>query len=221
MNSLKMVIWDWNGTLLNDVYVNLGIVNEMLSEAELSQIPIDVYRSIFAFPMISFYKSLGFKITSDKDYECLIDKYNKMYRQKMFNMSLYENAECILKRIDQLNIRQSIVSGQNEKSLFEQIQRFGIGDYFNSIRGSSTNDATDKKACLSKTILEQQVAPENILVIGDTVYDYDLATYFGCHCILLSHGHQNAVAFSNTTAKVFKGFSEQFLEYIISNNWSY
>jgi len=62
MNMIKShtIIWDWNGTLLDDMDICISSMNRMLSKRELPELNIDKYRDVFTFPVIDYYKAIGF-----------------------------------------------------------------------------------------------------------------------------------------------------------------
>ena len=61
MNNVKHVVWDWNGTLLDDIDVSMDALNTILKKAQLPLV-LDKgeYRKYFQFPVIEYYKKVGF-----------------------------------------------------------------------------------------------------------------------------------------------------------------
>lgn len=217
MIKIKTIVWDWNGTLLNDVDINIAIINRMLSFFDIQTITKDYYRSIFSFPIYDFYKKLGFKV--DKIpflYEELIENYNEMYRKELFCSSLFTNSECLLQYIDKFDVQNIVLSGQNQKDLDEQIDHFGIRKYFDFVKGSKQKDASDKEEQLSNIMQCQNLSPQDILIIGDTIYDWKIAASHGSPCVLLTHGHQSEKVLSQTHAKIFSDFSQDFFDYLLA-----
>jgi hypothetical protein len=58
--NYKNIIWDWNGTLLNDITICIKSMNILLKERTLPLISEDKYRDIFTFPVRNYYEQLGF-----------------------------------------------------------------------------------------------------------------------------------------------------------------
>jgi len=217
MQKIKTIIWDWNGTLLNDVDVNINIVNKMLADFDIPTISKDRYRSIFSFPIYAFYKELGFEIDDNPSlYEALIEKYNKMYCDQLLSGSLFPNVENMLQYLHKFNVQNIILSGQNQKDLGVQVDYFGIRKHFHLVKGSKQKDASDKKQQLSNILQCQNLSAKDILIIGDTIFDWELAATYGSPCVLLTHGHQDEKTLSQTPAKIFPGFSQIFFDYLLS-----
>ena len=59
------IIWDWNGTLLNDAWLFVDIMNGVLSNRKLPLITVDDYRKLFCFPVKDYYKKLGFDLENE------------------------------------------------------------------------------------------------------------------------------------------------------------
>ena len=71
------IIWDWNGTLVNDAFLCVQIVNQILSERDLSTVDIRFYRENFCFPVNQYRlgSSLQWKSLS-KSKLIFIEKYD-------------------------------------------------------------------------------------------------------------------------------------------------
>ena len=59
MMKIKHIIWDWNGTLVNDAQLCVDIVNEILSEFDIPPVSFEFYRNNFSFPVRNYYDRLG------------------------------------------------------------------------------------------------------------------------------------------------------------------
>lgn len=59
LSETETLIWDWNGTLLDDVEVNVKVINEMLSKRNLPLLDINTYKEIFCFPVKQFHIRIG------------------------------------------------------------------------------------------------------------------------------------------------------------------
>lgn len=65
MKEYKHVIWDWNGTLLDDVQIAINSMNSLLRKRELPTLNNKTYRNIFTFPVKEYYSKLGFDFKVD------------------------------------------------------------------------------------------------------------------------------------------------------------
>ena len=61
MARYKNIVWDWNGTLLDDVAVGVDTLNEMLGRRALRLLSVEEYKDRFGFPVVEFYQKIGFR----------------------------------------------------------------------------------------------------------------------------------------------------------------
>jgi phosphoglycolate phosphatase len=81
LSGVKLIIWDWNGTLLNDVSVCVEAMNEMLSERNLTILNDSTYRNVFTFPVKNYYQKLGFDFDQEP-FEIPAMQFMDLYRKK-------------------------------------------------------------------------------------------------------------------------------------------
>ena len=90
----KYVIWDWNGTLLDDVGAALASVNDMLALRGKEPIDLVRYRECIGVPIIKFYEQV-FDMAND-DYQLIIKQFNEGYARHELDCGLSEGAETAL-----------------------------------------------------------------------------------------------------------------------------
>jgi phosphoglycolate phosphatase len=198
------VLWDWNGTLLNDVEENICIVNELLTDRSLPVITKETYKRYFRMPIKDFYKDIGFDF-SKESFEQIAENYNELYIERFCDMPLTNEIEEVLKYIRDCNISQYIVSASEQKSLDRQVNEKNISKYFKKIVGNDDYSVVSKIE-KAKELKKSFGVNEKILVIGDMYHDYEVAQAIGANCVLYSNGHQETK--ENYEYKVIKKMEE-------------
>jgi phosphoglycolate phosphatase len=188
--NYKHVIWDWNGTLINDVWLVVEIMNKMLKKRHLPRIDSKKYKEIFDFPVTKYYLKLGFDF-SNEAFEVLSDEFISEYYQRFNECKLFNEVEEVLKKIKDRGVPQSILSASKEDVLIEKIKHYGIDKYFCSIIGLENHYAESKVERGKKWIAKLNLSPQNVLLIGDTIHDYDVSKHMGCDCLLVANGHHS------------------------------
>ena len=61
----KHIMWDWNGTLVDDAWLCVEIMNKSLEKRNLQTITVEDYRQVFKFPVKDYYVELGFDFQSE------------------------------------------------------------------------------------------------------------------------------------------------------------
>lgn len=186
---MKYIIWDWNGTLFEDLWLDIDIQNVFLRERNLKTIDdLDYYYSVFCFPVINYYINLGYDFEKE-DWPTVADAFIDMYTKRCHECDLKKGAEQALENFKNKGFKQCILSASSQKSLEIQMSKFSIHHYFEKIMGISDNFAKSKIDVGLKFIKDNNISPSDITVIGDTVHDFEVAKAMGAKCILIQNGH--------------------------------
>lgn len=183
-----VVVWDWNGTLLDDVGLNVMIVNSLLADRDLPEISIDAYKRFFRMPIREFYQDIGFDF-SKYTFESVATDYNRLYRRYFPDMPLTEGIPELLKSLQAGKIKQYIVSASEQNSLLDQVRQKGIADYFTKIAGNPDYSVVSKIE-RAREVRDEIGDAEKILFIGDLDHDYEVAQAMGADCVIYKNGHQ-------------------------------
>ncbi|MCK5766856.1 MAG: HAD family hydrolase [Candidatus Atribacteria bacterium] len=190
INNYKHIIWDWNGTLVDDVWLVVEIMNKMLKKRHLPGIDSKKYREIFDFPVIKYYIKLGFDF-SRESFEKLTVEFISEYYERFNECRLFNHTEEFLKKIRDLGISQSILSASKEDVLIEKIKYYGIEKNFCKIVGLENHYAESKIEKGKKWIVSLNLNPHEVLLIGDTVHDFIVSKHIGSDCQLIANGHNS------------------------------
>jgi phosphoglycolate phosphatase len=189
INNYKHVIWDWNGTLLNDVDFCRKIINRILIENNLPELSLKKYRGIFTFPVQNYYQTAGLDFTKTS-FEILGKDFIDEYESKKLTCSLFENSEIVLSGIHKKGIGQSVLSAYLHDNLVNILDHYNLTKYFDNIIGLD-NIYAGSKTHLGLSLVEQlNLTKEQILFIGDTLHDAEVAEAMGVNSILIASGHQ-------------------------------
>ena len=190
----ELIIWDWNGTILDDALVCKTIANTMLSERGIPTLPdMDAYRAVFGFPIKSYYEKMGYRFgPGDEPYEHVADEFIVLYDDLYRTASLRPGIVPFLDRLHEEGYRQVLLSATRLDQLLEQVTAFGnVGDRFERKLGLTDHYAFSK-AALARDFIESEGIPrERALFIGDTDHDFEVSSANGCPCVLREGGHQS------------------------------
>jgi len=211
LNNYKHIIWDWNGTLFSDVEICHEIMNNLLSARNLKTISLEDYRNIFTFPVKEYYRIAGHDI-SDENWEILSHDFINQYEANKSRCNLYPKAEDVLQHIQSKKIQQSVLSAYSQHTLEEMIAQYNLQKYFVKLIGLDNIYAESKLNNGIKWMKELGHKKGEVLLIGDTEHDFDVAKGIGADCLLIAAGHQAKSKLIQLTEKVFDSIDE-LLEY--------
>lgn len=192
----KLIIWDWNGTLLNDVEYCTKTINIVLERYNLKQITVPEYRDLFCFPVKEYYRNIGFDF-SVNPFEKVGMEYIELYNKNLNTCKLHDEALSTIKALKQKGVKQVLISARFQDALTEDVKLFGLTEYFNETLGINDNYASSKEYLFEKYLSENNYKKENITLVGDTIHDCEIAAKFGLNFLLLEKGHQSDIHFKN------------------------
>lgn len=186
------IVWDFNGTILNDTDHTVNVVNTLLTEHNLPNITTDQYRQVFKFPVIDYYVDLGFDFNKES-FQSLCDKYIERFMSGFRDGSqLVPGITGTLQGIQALGKKQSILSAAEQTGLHEVVKHLGIQDYFDFIFGIETHYADSKIHRGHDLLKSSNVDAKKTVIIGDTIHDLEVGRAIGIDVILVAYGHQSA-----------------------------
>lgn len=109
------LLWDWNGTLLDDLDVSLKVLNTMLTRHGLRPIDREGYREVFCFPIHDYYQRVGFDFTKTP-YSQLAEEYWELYDPLARTAPLMDGAQEVLQALSEEGFTQMILSASERGS---------------------------------------------------------------------------------------------------------
>ena len=208
-NSYNHIIWDWNGTLFNDVELCASVMNMLLTQESLPNISIKKYKEIFTFPVIEYYRIAGHTFEMNS-FEVLGKQFMDLYETRKNNCGLFPGVIELLASLKSKNVQEHLLSAYEQNSLNRILKYFAIEDYFKNIVGLDNIYAGGKSHLAKKlaTKIRSNGSAGNILLIGDTIHDFEVAKEINSTCILMSHGHQDEERLLKLGIPVAKDFKE-------------
>jgi len=197
----KHIMWDWNGTLLNDAWMAVMVINQVLEKRGMPTIDQDHYQKIFGFPVIDYYRRLGFDF-KEESFEVVGTEFIDGYEEHRFDVALHEGAVDTLEKLGELGVTHSILSAYKQNTLDELVAHFGLTHHFKRIIGLDNHYAHSKVDNAIQWMSELPFETSDVLFVGDTEHDFEVAQAIGVDCVLIVGGHQTRTALENTGARV-------------------
>ncbi len=188
----RHVIWDWNGTLLDDAWLCVEILNGLMKDAGLRPLTVDEYRADFGFPVVDFYERRGFDF-KNHSFDRVSERYIAEYNRRRYECHLQPGTVAALTKLRAAGLEQSVLSAYREDTLREAVEHYGLTKFFTHLSGLDNIRADGKVARgrLHLRSLELHEAPHTVLLIGDTAHDHEVAAAIGADCLLIHHGHMH------------------------------
>jgi phosphoglycolate phosphatase len=207
MIALKHIIWDWNGTMLDDRWLTIAAMNIVLARRNMAELTEDRYLQLFTFPVIEYYRRLGFDFDKEP-FSVSGSEFINEYNARAFEPQLHDGIIDLIAELNENGVSHSILSASSQKILNKLAKHHNINHYFIAVLGQDNHYAYGKIETGKMWINKLDIAPKNTLFIGDTEHDLEVANAIGSHCALLSWGHSSTERLENRGINVFDAMSD-------------
>lgn len=206
-SHIRTVIWDWNGTLLNDIDLCISTINNLLFKRNLPLIDVEKYKEVFSFPVKDYYERIGFDFQKEP-FEIPAREFIDAYNRAVVSCNLHSEVLTVLEKLKQQDKQQIILSAMEQSALEMTLNQHQIMNYFDIVSGLDNHYAVSKLDNGKALIKKLQLNPSEICLIGDTTHDFEVAEALGCKCILVADGHQSEERLKETGCDVIGALSE-------------
>ena len=205
--NIRTLIWDWNGTLLDDIDLCVETINVLLNKRKLPLLNSDSYKEVFTFPVKDYYAEIGFNFEKEP-FEIPAEEYTDQYNSEVMNCSLHRGAAEILRYFQLAGKQQIILSAMEQFALMRTLEKNQIVHFFDEISGLDNHYAHSKIDNGKVLIEKMKLNPAETCLIGDTIHDFEVARELGCSCILIANGHQSEKRLQKTGCTILNDITE-------------
>jgi len=206
MKKFEAVIFDWNGTLIDDAWLSVKAMNKMLQKRGKKPITIDFYSKVFEFPVINYYKALDLDV--ENEWEEISQEFIDYYLEEMSAVKLFDDTQFFLNYLHENSIDRGILSAMKHEWLNGHVRKFGIDHFFSFIQGIEDHYGEGKSHLAKKIKTQLNTDPGKVLFIGDTVHDLEVSQTAGFKTILVPRGHNSIERLKETGTTVLNSFKE-------------
>lgn len=203
----KHIIWDFNGTLLDDVQLSVDCDNHVFDRLGLPHITAQDYRRHMTMPVRDFYTALGIDLNV-YPYETIADIWLEMFNSNAVECGLAAGALAAIDRLAAAGYTQSVLSASYEPDLIAQCRALGLTQRMIAINGLSDQSARKKTEIGRVQMQSLGLEGKNVVLVGDMIADAQLAQDLGARCVLVPWGHNSLERLSETGAPIAHRFEE-------------
>ncbi|MEI6820306.1 MAG: HAD hydrolase-like protein [Bacteroidota bacterium] len=195
-------IFDWNGTLMDDLWLAVDVIDKMLVKRGLSGMTIEHYSEVFDFPVKDYYEKIGFDFQKES-FELIGTEFIDGYNERQYECKLQVGANELLRNLSRLPIQLSVLSARIQHTLEENLDHYGIYNHFMHVAGLDDHYANGKLGAGIELLNKTSIPKGDTLMIGDTLHDAEVAKELGIDCVLVVSGHQSEKRLLSANVPVF------------------
>lgn len=180
------LVWDWNGTLLDDLSLVVASTNHTFAAVGGRSVDSDEHRRRFRRPVAEFYAEILERAVTDEEFENLDRIFHEAYRMGLTTIPLAADAEAAIKS---WTGTQSLLSMWFHDELIPAVESRGLAGVFARIDGRLAEvDGGLKAGHLARHLAQLDVTGDRAVLIGDSIDDADAAASVGARCVLYTGG---------------------------------
>lgn len=200
--KVSHIIWDWNGTLLDDTQACVNSINVLLEKRGVPMIDVPRYRDIFGFPVIDFYRRVNFPLDTE-NWAFVAREFHDIFLADT-SFKLQSGTLKALSLIQSHGIEQSVLSASEQSILENMLAGYNIRDFFTHVCGVNNLYGDSKKEIGHHLLTQMATDKEAIVIVGDTLHDVEVAEALGVKCLLIAQGHQSRERLEQAGVPVFE-----------------
>ena len=201
---MKAVIFDNNGTLLDDLDLAFGSVAEIFNTYSLPPPTLEQYRQEITSKFMQFYYDHGFPLTTTM--EELNNIRKRYYKDNAHRAKFREDVYYVLRRLEERGIKLAIVSAEIESVLMERLNEAKIRHYFgNNIKAGVYGN---KEPALIQVVKDLDVNPEDAVYVDDTVDGTGAAKNVGIVPVAFGNGYNSPERLLTVTSQIIYQLSD-------------
>ncbi len=205
--SVQQVLWDWNGTLLDDLHYAIGVRNRVFPTFGLPTIDsLEAYYQQFTFPVKVYYERAG---VTDENFDQVAHAWMDAYVQGAPGIPLHGDAADTVHALRAAGIRQVMLTASKMEIVRQQLSYYpALEGCFDEVLALSDIYARSKEAIGCAYLQRCGIPARETVMIGDTLHDADVARAMGTQCLLVCRGHQSRATLETAGVPVCDSLAE-------------
>ncbi|GAA2798285.1 HAD family hydrolase [Streptomyces showdoensis] len=204
----KHLVWDWNGTLLDDTGAVIGATNAAFAELGLEPITLERYRELYTVPVPKFYERLMGRLPTDDEWLVMDGAFHRHYWQRAEGCGLTAGAAELLAARQASGFTQSLLSLAPHEELIPLVRRHGIAERFLRVDGRVDRSTEGKSGHMVRHLAALEVPAERVVVIGDAADDGVAALHVGARAVLYTGGSHSRASLERVGVPVVDSLAE-------------
>ena len=200
------LVWDWNGTLLDDLWLVVEATNASLAVCGGGPVTAEEHRRDFRRPIIEYYAGVLGRAVDAEEFSRLDKAFHETYRTGLHRCALTVDA---MEAVAAWSGTQSLLSMWFHDELVPTVDRYGLSTRLSRVDGLRGHvNGMPKAPFLASHLAEQGLSGGDCVLIGDSIDDADAAAAVGARVVLYAGGFTDEARLRATGHPVARSLSE-------------
>lgn len=185
----SLILFDCDGTLTDSHGAIVEAMQQAFLHNGMKQPDADVVNAVIGLSLHEAVRRLLPEVEPQSE---LFDKVNQAYREYYRtaeqHISLYANVREVLSELQRRGYWLGVVTGKSLAGLHRVLDTFALADHFYVLRTADCTHSKPHPAMVNECMAEMGVGAERTVVVGDALFDVQMAVAAGVPCIGVSFG---------------------------------
>ena len=190
---IKLVVFDWNGTLLADLAAVVEATNVVLSRYDVAPISVRQYQETHEIPLKHMHKKFGI---DEKRYENNMLESNRafhdFYEPRVAKARTRSGTRQTMEKLHSLGMERIILSNHTIEGVYLQLERLKLAHHFETILANDdivTSHYTGKEHRLKDYLELHKISPAQTVIVGDTTEEIRIGHHLGLKTVAITGGY--------------------------------
>lgn len=187
MYDIKLVVFDWDGTLMDSEAQIVACMQAAIEDLRLEARSGDEVKNIIGLGLHEAVAALYPQAEADLVH-ALADRYREHWLTGDRQSQLFPGVEETLHLLKDAGFRLAIATGKGRRGLDKVLRETGLAALFDATRCADETRSKPHPLMLEQLMAELRSAPAQTLMVGDTEYDMEMARNAQAHPVAVSYG---------------------------------
>lgn len=192
---IKLVVFDWNGTLLADAQPVVEGVNREMATLGLAPITLRDYQRLYDIPMTEFYKHFGVSSEMLREKSADMAKaFHSFYEPRVARARTRTGTRRLLQDLQTKGLSKIILSNHTMEGIYLQLERLKLTSYFDTVLANDVLGGAHfkgKQHRLEDYLKANKIAPSSALIVGDTIEETRIGKSLGLKTVAITGGYNS------------------------------
>lgn len=210
VNKYDLLIFDWDGTLADSIGRIVESISIAAANCDLPPLDEDVIKGIIGLGLPEAIAALYPHITDVRTAEAFRRAYAAHYLLLDAEPSaLYPGVALALQQLRDQGHMLAVATGKGRRGLDRVLTAQGWGDFFDVTRCADETASKPDPLMIHEILKHCGVSPERAVMVGDSVFDLEMARRAGVDSVAVTYGAQSVeVLQACSPCMTIKHFSE-------------
>lgn len=185
--AYSLVVFDWDGTLMDSTHSIVAAIQGACRDLELPVPSVSTASWVIGLSLDSALRRAVPQLTPSMEAR-FMERYRTHYLLRDPQLRLFDGITDLLTTLADKNIRLAVATGKSRVGLERALDSTGLRSRFAATRTADETFSKPHPAMLHELMDELGATPDEVLMVGDTSHDLQMAVNAGVHGLGVSYG---------------------------------